>query len=237
MRITLFFISFFFIIVQTVSAQWTQKEKQYFKESLAQVDLSIYREYKDDWVYCYLNKLETEYSSIQEAESDFDGLMMHGEQCKLEILIENSNNTIGNWSALEKSFFLNDVQSADNLEYFGDLKSTWIECFLIKAESKYRSYIEADQDEEGVIELATACVSEVFANGSVRGKWSKQDKTNFLNAMVSIPELDDLNEYKELFIDCYLQKCEESFSSLFEADMNEEITIQLAQDCMESIID
>ena len=54
--------------------------------------------------------------------------------------------------------------------------------------------------------------------GSVKGKWSEEDKQRFRKEMEGVSELANYGEDKEEWIECYLSKSEANFASFAEAD-------------------
>lgn len=74
--------------------------------------------------------------------------------------------------------------------------------------------------------LLSAC------NNSKKGAWSDADKMKFKVEMDKVSELDNLSENKQAYIDCYLQKLEANYSSLYEADRDADGCKQLAEECV-----
>jgi len=79
--------------------------------------------------------------------------------------------------------------------------------------------------------LATAC------NSSTKGNWSDADKKKFREEMNEVEELANFGKNKSAWIECYLRKCEANYSSMHEADQDEEGVKKLALECNEYIIE
>jgi hypothetical protein len=71
--------------------------------------------------------------------------------------------------------------------------------------------------------------------GSVKGKWSDEDKQRFRKEMDGVSELSNYGEDKEEWIECYLSKCEANFSSFAEADKDTEGCERIAAECNEVV--
>ena len=153
------------------------------------------------------------------------------------ILISCSGSTKGKWSEADKLRFNNDMDQVQELSSLGANKAKWIECYLSKCEANYSSYIEADQDAKGCEKLAFECNDEITSNGSVKGKWSEADKQKFHSDMNGVEELSSFGENKNVWIECYLSKCEANYSSYYQADQDGAGCEKIASECSESIID
>ena len=151
------------------------------------------------------------------------------------IFISCNESAIGNWSDTDKDSFRSDMETVEELNSLGEYKSDWIECYLNKCESNYSSYFSADSDEAGCTELALECNEEVLSDGSVNGNWSENDIRQANLDMESVEELELLGEYKTDWIQCYINKCENNYSSLYSANLDEEGCMQLAEECNEEI--
>lgn len=146
-----------------------------------------------------------------------------------------NESSYGNWSEKDKDSFRSDMLTVKELNEFSESKSEFIECYLKKCESNYSSYASANTDVEGCTRLAIECGEEIFSNGSVKGNWSDDDRLQALLEFQSIEELDLLGDYKSVFIECYLDKCENHFPSLYSANLNEAECEKLAEECYEKI--
>ncbi|MCE2682497.1 MAG: hypothetical protein LW704_06015 [Cryomorphaceae bacterium] len=71
--------------------------------------------------------------------------------------------------------------------------------------------------------------------GSVKGKWSDEDKKRFRKEMEGVSELANFGEDKEEWIECYLSKCEANFASFAEADKDTEGCERIAAECNEVV--
>lgn len=147
------------------------------------------------------------------------------------ILTSCGGSVKGKWTEDDKQKFRNEVEGIEELSVLAENKTKWIECYLNKCEATYSSFEEADSDEKGLEKIQDACLSEVFANGSVKGKWSESDKKKFFEDIDASEEIAALGEDKGKWVNCYLNKVETSFSSYYEANMNEEKCEQLVLEC------
>ena len=129
------------------------------------------------------------------------------------------------------------MEDFKELDVLGEYKSEWVECYINKAEKNYSSLFMANNDVEGCKILAQQCNEEIFIKGSVKGNWSYFEKNRFRSDMETVKELDVLGEYKSEFIECYLSKCEENYSSYFVADNDENGCIMLAEECTEEMLE
>ena len=136
------------------------------------------------------------------------------------VFLMNCNGSVkGKWSDSDKQRFDKVIaQNASKLAALGADKDKWVACYLRKCEAEFSSFASADKDKAGCERLAKECATEVFANGSVKGKWSDSDKTRFKGEMDKLKELDGLGEMKNKWVDCYLEKCEARYASFYEAD-------------------
>lgn len=137
----------------------------------------------------------------------------------------------GNWSDADKISFRSDMRSIEELNAMGEYKSEFIDCYLAKCEGNYSSYFFADIDYDGCEKLAEDCVEEILSNGSVKGNWSEVDIRQANIELESIKELELLGEYKTNWIQCYLNKCEDNYSSLYTANLDETGCMELAKEC------
>ena len=147
------------------------------------------------------------------------------------ILTSCSGSVKGKWTEDDKQKFLKEMEGIEELSALGEQKAKWIDCYLSKCESTYSSFEEADSDEKGLEKIQDACLSEVFANGSVKGKWSESDKKRFFEDIDGSEEVSSLGEDKEIWVDCYLNKVQTTFASYYEANMNEEQCEKLVLEC------
>lgn len=147
-----------------------------------------------------------------------------------------ANSSKGNWSEESKEQFRQDMKGIEALSNFGANKEKWVECYLSKCEMNYDSYFQANQDEPGCKQLALECGNEVLANGSVKGNWSQMDRRTFQSDMDTIAELGFLGENKSKWIDCYLEKCEDNFTSYYHANLDETGCERLAAECGREVL-
>ena len=72
--------------------------------------------------------------------------------------------------------------------------------------------------------------------GSVKGKWSEDDKKKFREDMNKIEELSSFGENKNKWIECYLSKCEANYSSFNKADQDEKGVEKIAEECSDEFL-
>lgn len=87
--------------------------------------------------------------------------------------------------------------------------------------------------------LLTIFITLVIAacSGSVKGKWSEEDRRSFYADMEAVEELDNFGDRRKDFIECYLNKAEANYSSYFLADLDEEGCEKLALECGQQVMD
>lgn len=73
-------------------------------------------------------------------------------------------------------------------------------------------------------------------NRSTKGNWSESDKQKFREDMQKVDELSNFGENKTKWIECYLDKCEATFNSYKDADMDAEGCKKLALECNKDIL-
>ena len=140
---------------------WSESDKDRFWSDMETVEeLNNFGENKSDFLKCYLNKVESNYSSYYLANSDEKGCSILANQCGEEIF--SNGSILGNWSNADKNKFRSDMDNVKGINVFGKEKSDLIECYLEKCESNYSSYYLADIDEEGCTRLALECNDEIF---------------------------------------------------------------------------
>src|ERR1035437_1157278 len=143
----------------SVKGKWSDADKQKFNKEMEKTDLSNLGENKTKWIESYLSKAVAKYSSFEEADKDVEGCKVLAAECGDAIL---SNGSVkGKWSDADKQKFHKEMDNVD-LSALGENKTKWIESYLNKAEAKYSSLYEADKDEAGCKDLATACNNELI---------------------------------------------------------------------------
>ena len=146
---------------ESAIGNWSDTDKDSFRSDMETVEeLNSLGEYKSDWIECYLNKCESNYSSYFSADSDEAGCTELALECNEELF--SNGSILGNWSDTDKDSFRSDMETVEELNSLGEYKSDWIECYLNKCESNYSSYFSADSDEAGCTELALECGEELF---------------------------------------------------------------------------
>ncbi|MFM7667222.1 MAG: hypothetical protein ACKO7D_03435 [Bacteroidota bacterium] len=154
----------------------------------------------------------------------------------LFILSSCGGSVKGKWSEDDKQKFRNEMKNVKELSNFGKNKEKWIECYLSRCEANYSSFSEADQDEKGVEKIAVECTNFILENGSIKGKWSEDDKKKFREQMNKIEELAVLGENKNNWIECYLSKCESNYSSYHKADQDVVGVKKIAEACSDEFL-
>ena len=151
----------FISCTETKLGNWSNADKNSFWSEMEAIEeLNNFGEKKSDFLNCYLNKLESNYSSFFSANNDEEGCSKFGIECGEEIF--SNGSFLGNWSDTDKNKFWSDMESVDELNALGEDKSDFIECYLNKCESNYPSYYLADTDEEGCEKLVLECYDELF---------------------------------------------------------------------------
>lgn len=151
------------------------------------------------------------------------------------MLASCTGSKIGQWSEADKKTFNTDMNQV-NLSAFGPKKQLWLDLYYKKLEANYDSYDKANQDESGCEKLALECNSEVFANGSVKGKWSQVDKDAFMKDMTAI-DLAAFGEQKDAWIQCYFEKLQSGFNSYYEANRDETGCKKVADACSKEYLE
>jgi hypothetical protein len=70
----------------SVKGKWSESDKQKFHKEMEAADLASFGENKTKWMECYLHKMEAQYSSFSEANSDAQGCEKIALECKEEII-------------------------------------------------------------------------------------------------------------------------------------------------------
>lgn len=145
----------------SVKGKWSEIDKKQFRRDMESVsELSVYGKNKSKMIECFLSKCEANYASYYEADHDEKGTEKFAVECSDEAL---SNGSVkGNWSEIDKNQFRKDLQSVNELNAFGEMKSEWIECYLSKLEANYSSYYKTNEDEKGVGIIAQSCTDELM---------------------------------------------------------------------------
>jgi hypothetical protein len=66
-------------------------------------------------------------------------------------------------------------------------------------------------------------------------QWTKKDKTLFYEAIQAVPDLSNLGEKKDVWIDCYFKKCEATYATYEDADSDIDGCKKLAIECSKEI--
>ncbi|MFM7016680.1 MAG: hypothetical protein ACKOX3_10175 [Bacteroidota bacterium] len=73
-------------------------------------------------------------------------------------------------------------------------------------------------------------------NSSHKGKWSDEDKKQFLSDVSSVKELNNYGDNKQKWIDRYLQKCEANYESYEDANADESGVEKIAMQCTSEVL-
>lgn len=67
---------------------WSAEDKKKAQAEIAEVDsdLDVFGDKKQDFIDCYLEKIENNYKDFKTADSDLDGCTKHAEQCAKEVM-------------------------------------------------------------------------------------------------------------------------------------------------------
>jgi hypothetical protein len=152
------------------------------------------------------------------------------------IFIFGCNSTPNNkWLESEKKTMRSELDKTIGSALIDSKKQKWIDCLLEKCEEKYSSYAQASNDETGLEFLMNQCNSEVFSNNSILGQWSNEDRVKFRKDMEAVQDVSYLGRKKDLYIDCFLRKCEQRYNSYYEANNDERGNKALLQECVNEI--
>lgn len=151
------------------------------------------------------------------------------------LIVSCNTNTPNKWPDSEKNLMRSELDKTIGSTLIDSKKQKWIDCFIEKCEEKYASYAEASNDETGLEFLANQCNSEVFSNNSLRGQWSNEDRVKFRQDMEAVQDVSYLGEKKDLYIDCFLRKCEQRYNSYYEANNDELGNKALLKECVNEI--
>ncbi len=140
---------------------WSEESKEQFRKDMKGVEeLSSFGANKEKWIECYLSKCEMNYDSYLQANKDEPGCTALAKECGNEIL---SNGSVkGNWSQVDRTTFKMDMDTIEELDFLGENKSKWIDCYLEKCEVNFTSYYHANTDESGCERLAAECGRELL---------------------------------------------------------------------------
>ncbi len=89
----------------------------------------------------------------------------------------------------------------------------------------------------GIIMLVTAIgIYQEKNNESKKGNWSETDKKELQKKLYESEDLSSLGDNKSKFIECCISKIEANYSSLDEANQDEEIGKKIAHDCYDEVM-
>lgn len=157
-----------------------------------------------------------------------------------EMSEEGSVSKKGAWSDADKALAQAEIDKVESqLDYLGENKQQFIDCYLEKVEANYSSFASANSDEPGCSKLSTACATDLIAltsGGSEKSDWSKGDIDKMNEAVAQIDgDLSVLGNKKQAFIDCYTGKVQANYGSFLEADVDVPGCSALSAECMKEI--
>lgn len=146
-------------------------------------------------------------------------------------------STKGSWSEEDKALAQAEVDKIDKeLDYLGEHKQAFIDCYLEKAEANYSSFKEADADAPGCEKLALECSEEIMAaaaGSSEKGNWSEGDMKELMKVMAELEgELTWLGEDTKTFLDCYVDKIVDNYDSFLAANVDGEGCEAISEECL-----
>ncbi|MDD4214855.1 MAG: hypothetical protein PHR81_08605, partial [Bacteroidales bacterium] len=65
--------------------RWPEADRSRFYQEMESSDMSAFGDKKDEWVECYLSKLEANYASFLEADQDVAGCEKIAKECNDEV--------------------------------------------------------------------------------------------------------------------------------------------------------
>lgn len=156
----------------------------------------------------------------------------------LSISCKNRESVKGNWSDLDKQKFTlksdnNFNKSKFQKSYGNEHKVKLIECALQKAEEKYSNFDETDIDIVGQGELYYQCIKKILSDGSVIGRWSDHDKTEFIKGVDGLDKFKSgfLGRNKQKVIECYLLKNEAKYANFYESTEDLAAMKEISRNC------
>jgi outer membrane murein-binding lipoprotein Lpp len=157
-----------------------------------------------------------------------------------ENMADSAESKKGAWSTADKELAQAEIKKVESqLDYLGENKQQFIDCYLEKVEANYSSFASANSDEPGCAKLSTACATELIeltTDGSEKGNWSDGDIDKMNSAIAQIDnDLNALGKNKQAFIDCYMAKVQANYGSFLEADVDIEGCSALSTECVEEI--
>ena len=82
---------------ESVKGKWSQSDRLSFRKEMESIqELSALGDNKSNWIECYLNKCEANYSSFYEADRDENGCTRISEECLEKIFSKSKNKNLHN---------------------------------------------------------------------------------------------------------------------------------------------
>lgn len=144
---------------KSIKGKWSQQDLDKATMDLEKIKgLSAFNDHHEPLKNTFLGKCEDNYSSYEEANEQ-GGLEKLAKECNEYILTKFSIR--GHWCEADKEAFYSLMETSEALKK-SDKKEEWVECYYSKCEDYYRSYYDANQDEQGCVKIAQECNSEVI---------------------------------------------------------------------------
>ena len=150
--------------VASKKGAWNDSDKKAALKAIKSIEaeLDVFGKNKQQFIDCYLRKVEAKYSSFATANMDSKGCEKLATQCATSTLKsaeEDSKSMKGNWSKEDIKRMKNTIAEIDSdLDGLGKDKQPFIHCYMSRLENAYSSFYAADNDEKGCERLATECL-------------------------------------------------------------------------------
>ena len=138
---------------------WNDKDKEKYLKEVESVDLSKFGDKKQEWIDCYLQKLEANFDSYKASSEDKATCEKLALECNDDVFGGMSKR--GAWSDKEKQAF-QDAMANTDLTALDDQKDAYLNCYLKKLEENYISFEEANKDENGCEKYSEECIEEIM---------------------------------------------------------------------------
>ena len=139
--------------------KWSRFDKDKFYLDMSKEDLSVFGDKKDAWLDCYFLKLQDNFESYSDANTDEGGCSLLALACNDEVLGCVSEK--GHWSKADKEAFYSALEAID-LSDLGKKKKKWMDCYFEKVQDAYVSFNSANADFIGCTKLAKECSNDVL---------------------------------------------------------------------------
>ena len=227
---------------------WSKKELDVFEKELRKnADSLIERLGKQNvelWYQCTLFEAQQAFPALHAAEIDTSGKLQEiGRSCSMDIL-RDPNSQKGQWSAsdkvkMEASFNTNRELVAEQVGE--DRVEEWMTCAKNESEATFTSYIDADYNEDTMLEIGAGCYIEILRDPtSELGKWTETDKQSLRDSFNTQRDLLIQNvgeDNVDKWLTCATDASEKTFRSFIDADFDDGIKIaNIGQQCYKDIL-